>query len=86
MGKKLTDPKIIEKLALIAVAKAGPDENITVVTKKIVLDYFGAKEALKQYNDTIVSPKAALKLLGDKRQEKKSKAQIKVKTKTASTR
>jgi hypothetical protein len=79
MGKKLIDPKIMEKLALLAVAKAGPDELIAVVTKKVILEYFGAIDALKNYNDSVVSPKTALKLLADTRQEKKSKPKAKAK-------
>lgn len=83
MGKKLADPKTIEKLALLAVAKAGPGENIAEVTRKVISDYFGAKEAFRQYNDSILTPKAALKVLGDKRQEKKGKAKPKGKIKAA---
>jgi hypothetical protein len=83
MRKKLTDPKMIEKLSLLAVAKTGPDENIAAITKKVISDYFGAKDAFKEYNDSILSPKATLKLLEDKKQEKKSKPKIKAKAKAA---
>jgi hypothetical protein len=85
VGKKLADPKTVEKLALLAVAKAGPGESIADVTRQVIADYFGAKEAFRQYNDSVLSPKAALKLLGDKRQENKAKTKTKTKTKAKKT-
>ncbi|MDR3566351.1 MAG: hypothetical protein P4N59_33660 [Negativicutes bacterium] len=73
MGKKLTDSKTVEKLALIAIAKAGPDDNIAEVTKKVITDYFWAMETIREHNGSVPSKKKALKLLGDQRQEKKRK-------------
>ena len=83
MGKKLIDSKTVEKLAMLAVAKVGPGDNIAEITKKVISDYLGAKAALKKYNDTVLSPKAALKLLGDKRQEQKSKTKIRTRKNAA---
>lgn len=82
MEKKLTDSKTVEKLALIAVAKAGDDANIAEVTRKVISDYLCAKDTLKQYNESVVSRKAALKLVSDKKQDKPKKA-VKAKKKTA---
>lgn len=78
MVKKLTDPKVIEKLALLAAWKTGPGDNIDDVARKVISDYFAAKDAVKKMNEEVSSQKIALKL-EDKRREKMSKTKVKPK-------
>jgi hypothetical protein len=77
MSKKITDSDTIEKLAVIATSKTSPEENIAEVTRKVIADYFGAKEAIKQYNNILKSQKAAAKLAHSKKQEQKGKTKDK---------
>jgi len=79
MVNKLTDPKTIEKLAILAAAKIGPEDDIAKITKKVIEDYLGAKEIIQQYNDALPSGKIAREHLRDKKSEQKN--EIKIKTK-----
>lgn len=79
MVNKLIDPKIIEKLAILAASKIGPGDDIAKFTKKVIGDYWEAKETILQYNDAITSAKVAPQHLRDKKQEQKSEIKIKAK-------
>lgn len=72
MGKMLDNPKTMEKLAVIAAMKTGPDDNIAEVAKKVVADYFWAMRTIKEYNKTLSQNKVELKLLTSKKQKRKS--------------
>lgn len=84
MVKKLTDPTTIEKLAILAVKKTGPNDSISDVTRKVIADYFEAKTAIEQHNEALSAEKNAFKLLQEKKQEQKNKIKTKVKKQVVS--
>lgn len=49
MGKKIDDPEVAEKLAILIAEKMGRDDKVEVVANKIIEDYFAAEKIIKQY-------------------------------------
>jgi len=68
VGKKINDPEVVEKLAILIAEKMGSDDKVDVFANKVIDDYFAAKKIIKAYKQ---GPSKEKQAKIPKREEKK---------------
>ena len=94
MGDKMPDKKTVEELAFLVALKAGPGEDLSSVTSKVISNYYGAKKSIvahfeeaqhaaKEQAKAAKAKKHAASKKKDKDQPKSTKPSKKVASKAA---